>query len=398
MVRELVITIYLFVFKLIFNVFNKLPSRDKLVFVVTFSQNSLFIYKELKRQNVPSEVVFLCKPSSYSYIKREVRQALVLPFETVSVFNMVRCIYHLATSKTVIVDNYYGFLASVSFKQDVQCIQVWHAVGAIKAFGLRDASTTNRSEKAKKRFRSVYSKFDKIVIGSEALGHIFIKAFGVTSDRFLRIGVPRTDLFFDKDLQKYVCHKLFEQNKVLEQRKVILYAPTYRDNKLYDAEVMLDLGLMRDKLGEEYVIIIKMHPAIKKRYDYESLYPGFVFDYSSYPDVNHLLLVTDVLITDYSSIPHEFSLLSRPMIFYPYDLDVYKKQRGLWEDYHKMVPGPIAYTTEEIICFIQENKFDLGKVKNFAIKWNEYSRGNSSANLVNHLYGDKGARERGVYE
>jgi CDP-glycerol glycerophosphotransferase (TagB/SpsB family) len=385
MVRELLIGLYLFFFKIQFNLFKLFPIKDKVVFVVSFSQNSLFVYRELQRQNVSSKAVFLCK-SCYPYIKEEAKDSIVLPFETLDVWSMIKSIYHLATARTIIVDNYYGFLAAISFKEEVQCIQLWHAAGAIKTFGLKDHSVKGRSKKAKKRFQKVYSKFHKVVVGSDALANIFMEAFGLPSSRILRTGIPRTDLFFDKELQKTIISKLLDENKTLENKKIILYAPTYRDNELNDFEIKLDLDLMQKELGEEFVLIIRLHPAIKKRKDYEKLYPGFVFDYSYYPDINHLLLITDLLITDYSSIPYEFALLTRPMIFFPYDLEHYKTQRGIWEDYNKMVPGPVVYTTEEILSLIKENKFDLSKIREFAKEWNRYSNGRSSLNLVHYLY------------
>jgi len=385
MVREFLVAFYLFFFRILFNLFRLFPIRDKLVFVDTFAQNSLFVYKELRRQNIDSKIVFLCK-SSYWYIKKEVKDAYVLPFETVDVWSMIKSIYHLATSRIVIVDNYYGFLAATTFKKEVQCIQLWHAAGAIKTFGLKDQSVKRRSKKAKIRFQNVYDKFHKVVVGSDALASIFTEAFDLSADCILRTGIPRTDLFFDKEMQKQIRIKLINENKSLENKKVILYAPTYRDNQLYDAEIKLDLHYMQRELGSKYVVIVRLHPAIKKKENYEKLFPGFVFDYSHYPDVNHLLLITDFLITDYSSIPYEFSLLSKPMIFYPYDLEAYRAERGLWDDYNKMVPGPIVYTTEGIVSLIKENKFDLARIQNFAKKWNRYSYGCSSANLIRYLY------------
>ncbi|PAD80578.1 hypothetical protein CHH57_24335 [Niallia circulans] len=98
--------------------------------------------------------------------------------------------------------------------------------------------------------------------------------------------------------------------------------------------------------------------------------------------LNDLLFITDILITDYSSIPFEFSFLQKPMIFYPYDLDEYRKTRGFWVPYHELVPGPIAYSTEEIVQFIHLSSFKMEKIANFHQEWNTYSIGNSSKNVV----------------
>jgi len=99
-----------------------------------------------------------------------------------------------------------------------------------------------------------------------------------------------------------------------------------------------------------------------------------------------VLVGTDILITDYSSIPFEFSLLEKPMIFFAYDLDEYKETRGFGEDYEKLVPGPVVKDTDSVIEVIKQDQFDLGHVKAFAQEWNEYSNGDSSKRLIEALY------------
>ena len=91
-----------------------------------------------------------------------------------------------------------------------------------------------------------------------------------------------------------------------------------------------------------------------------------VLDVSAYPNVNHLLLVTDYLLSDYSSMPYEFALLNRPQIFFPYDLDDYKKESGFWSSYEDVVPGPIVQSTDEIIELIGKDDFDLEEIAAFS--------------------------------
>nr|WP_259549351.1 CDP-glycerol glycerophosphotransferase family protein [Heyndrickxia oleronia] len=172
----------------------------------------------------------------------------------------------------------------------------------------------------------------------------------------------------------------------LKNKKVILYAPTFRDGNVKHFETILDINYLYHSLGEEYVILIKLHPTVQEKLDFDyDLYKGFIYDFSYYKDVNDILLITDYLITDYSSIPYEFSLLGKPMIFYPFDLEQYEIERGLWGKYEDLVPGPVVFNTEEMVNVIKENKFDLNKVKEFSNIWNKYSEGYSSKNLVDYL-------------
>ncbi|TCP19004.1 CDP-glycerol glycerophosphotransferase (TagB/SpsB family) [Scopulibacillus darangshiensis] len=378
--------LYLFVFKIQFNLCKMLPLQSKVTFVVSFGENNKFIYEEMKRQGITDDVVFLCKGSCKKDF--EARGSHVIDFETLNLLDMWRGIYHLATSRTVFVDNYYGFLSVTDFKEDVQCIQIWHAAGAIKKFGLEDAAASGRSKKAQERFLRVYKKFDKIVVGSDALANVFMKAFNISAGNVVKTGIPRTDLFFDKNAAREIAAGLAINSKIMKEKKVILYAPTFRDTELSAFNLKLDLDLMQKELGEDYVLFLKVHPAVKTKLNYEQEFPGFVYDYSDYGNINELLLITDILITDYSSIPYEFALLNRPMIFFPYDLEDYKKERGLWDDYESLVPGPVVYTTGDIVDKIKKQAFDLSQIEAFSGKWNQYSKGHSSENLVGLLFKD----------
>lgn len=394
MVRDLFIELYLFLFKIQFNLFKILPLQNKVTFVVSFGENSFFLFKELEKQNRTEKIVFLLKNKDV-FKDKQINNAHKINFETLNLFAMVKSIYHLATSKHIIIDNYYGFLAATNFKDGVQVIQLWHATGAVKSFGLTDQTISKRSKIAKRRFSLVYQKFHKIVVGSDEMARIFVDAFNVSPDVILRTGVPRTDLFFNKDKQHKIKAKLFAENKQLKRKKVILYAPTYRDNDLTNFDLRLDIEKLANRLAKDYVLVLKLHPVVKSNVKkLEKTYAGFVFDYSTYHNVNDLLLITDILITDYSSIHYEFALLNRPMIFYAYDQDSYNKKRGIIGDYREQIAGPVAKTTDEIINYLESYPFDYGKIKAFSKKWNRYSQGNSSRQLVNYMFKSSQEAER----
>lgn len=382
MVREWSITIYLFVFRFIFTICKIFPQKKKTTFVASFGDNILYTVEELEKQT-DVQVVIL-KTAQCKIPFEEHPDRIVLLFEPKRPFQWLRSIYHLATSTHIFVDNYFGFLAATHFKPNVRCIQLWHAVGAIKQFGLKDPSIHKRSPKARRRFKEVYDRFTHVVVGSEKMAEIFQQSFGLPDERMLRTGVPRTDFFFDSVAQQMVMEQLLETYPFIRGKKVILYAPTFRDNALHLNHIALDLKKMYEALHEDYVLLLRLHPAVTANWTNE--FKDFVYDVSHYPDVNHLLVITDILITDYSSIPFEYALFHQPMIFYAYDLEEYKKSRGFWGDYYELVPGPVAHTTEEILTYILQEEFDIGKVIAFSQEWNEYSNGNSSYQLIQALY------------
>jgi len=384
--REVIIAMYLLGFKLLFGIFKLFPLKNKVTFVISFADNSLYIYKQLKQSNVNMQPVFLCQSQCYKIFKDTKEKTFL--FETKNVWHTINAIYHLATSKKIIIDNYYGFLATIKFKEAVRCTQIWHAVGAIKQFGLKDPTNDTRHPRALDRFKKVYEKFDYIVVGSEFMASIYEEAFLAKKVSFLKTGVPRTDFFFQKEAIESARQSLYEINPALNDKKVILYAPTFRKAKKNVEEISLDLARIYEALKDEYVLILRLHPKVKSQINYNNLYPGFVFNYSGYPTINDLLVITDILISDYSSIPMEYAILGRKMIFYAYDLEQYMQYNGFWEDYEAVMPGPVVKTTDRLIDAILDGKTDVDKIACFAAKWNEYSTGNSSMLLVEKLFYD----------
>jgi teichoic acid glycerol-phosphate primase len=385
MFKELLISCYLLAFKLVFSFFKSFPQKNKITFVVTFEENNIFLYQEIIKQKVPFEIFLLCNLSIKRKFQEQVNDGTIVPFETWNLFYWFKSIYHLSTSKIVIIDNYFAFLSAIKFKKNVECIQLWHAAGALKTFGLMDKSIKKRSKKTNIRFRRVYEKFNKVVVGSEEMAKIFRDSFGLPLENILRTGVPRTDFFYDKGLHECIKLEFEKRHKGFKGKKRILYAPTFRDTQLENYKIELDIERMYQELKDEYVLLIKTHPAIKMRYNYQEQYPHFVCDLSRYKGINEILVNVDYLITDYSSIPFEFALLGKPMIFFPYDLDFYQEERGVIQDYIEEVPGPVVFETEEIIKLIKENKFESEKIHEFSNKWNEYSKGLSSKNLVDYI-------------
>lgn len=379
MAREVAISIYLVFFRLLFSIFKLFPQKEKTVCVASFGDNIHYSTRSLRSLS-GQEIIYL-KDRSCSY-PFDSSIGTIIPFTILRPIAYIRSIYHLATATTILADNYVGFFAATRFKQDTLCIQLWHAVGSLKQFGLMDPSNGNRSNRAMKRFKRVYNTFDYTIIGSEKMGTIFKENFGVSNDRLRRTGIPRTDLFYNNLAMDQIRESMYERFPHIQDKKVILYTPTFRkDGSQADA---LDIEALYEALGDEYVVLMKQHPSIKK--PMTSAYKDFVYDVSDYYDVNHLLLITDILITDYSSIPFEFALLQKPMFFFAYDLKDYRKQQGVSQAYDEQLPGPIVYTTNEIINVIQKKEYSMDQIASFAKTWNTYSNGNSSSQIAKLIH------------
>ncbi|QUW21214.1 CDP-glycerol glycerophosphotransferase family protein [Sporosarcina sp. Marseille-Q4063] len=383
MLKEFLITIYLFLTKSIFTITKLFPVQNKYVFVSSFGDNIDYVAREVLRRQQADVVVLRSRKSNYSFDQLDLNEKRIISFDSLNIIQYVKSIYHLATARHVFVDNYFAFLSVMNFKPGVECIQLWHAAGAVKRFGMEDPTFYDRTSSAQKRFKSVYARFDKVVVGSDSMIPVFKKAFNLKDEQFLKTGIPRTDFFYDEVAKSAAINEVYATYPGIESKQVILYAPTFRRDELEGQEIGLEIEKMTTALGPEFMLLIRMHPAVKMNY-VDSRLDGII-DVSAYPNVNHLLLVTDYLLSDYSSMPYEFALLNRPQIFFPYDLDDYEKESGFWSSYEDVVPGPIVQSTDEIIELIRNDEFDKKRIQHFSNRWNRYSDGESSKALIGYL-------------
>ena len=113
------------------------------------------------------------------------------------------------------------------------------------------------------------------------------------------------------------------------------------------------------------MFLIKMHPFVRKRINIPEEYREYIIDFSDYPDINELLYITDILITDYSSNIYDFSLLNRPIIFYTYDLDYYQIINKVHRPIREYAPGKVCTTFKEVIETIENKDFEMKKLERF---------------------------------
>ncbi len=127
----------------------------------------------------------------------------------------------------------------------------------------------------------------------------------------------------------------------------------------------LDLARLRDMLGDELVVLVRLHPFVRERTPIAPELAGFAIDVSDHPDIHALMLVSDHLITDYSSAIFEYSLLGRPMAFFAPDLEAYERERGFYLDYAADLPGPTFTETDSLARYLRAGEFDLDRVARF---------------------------------
>ncbi len=368
-------------FTFVFNIFNKICKKkgNKVLFASGSREklggNEEFIYNKMVEMGLDKQykIVFDFKPN----IKK-----------TYGPIKMIRFIYRLASSDIILLDDYYPEFYEVDFDEGVKIIQVWHACGAFKALGLERMDKAG----APPINTRVHKCYTHVLVSSEHSAYHHQEAFGIGMNKFYPIGVPRTDIFFDSDYKEKICNSLYEvfpRAKTSEQ--VIMYAPTFRGRSALDATFPMEkIDLV--KWGEmckktNSYLIVKMHPFVQEKIHIPPEFAEYIVDASEYREVNDLLFIADVLITDYSSIIYEFSLLRRPMLFYAFDQNMYVSTRDFYEPYEDIVPGRIVKHFDVLLDILEKKEYDDKKLEWFIKKNFTYTDGKSSERAVNLIFG-----------
>ena len=208
-------------------------------------------------------------------------------------------------------------------------------------------------------------------------------------------GYPRNDVLA-RDDSGAVAARVRRRLGLPDGKRVVLYAPTWRDNQYYASgryrfDLRLDLERAYQVLGPDYVVLIRGHHQLADDVT-AGQRPGFALDVTRYPDVSELFLATDVLVTDYSSVMFDFAATGRPMIFFTYDLEQYRDNlRGFYFDFETEAPGPLLATSEEVLTAIR----DLGTTgagygaayQAFVTKFCTLDDGKAAARVCERLFG-----------
>ena len=259
-------------------------------------------------------------------------------------------------AKKIQIDTLKYFVIALSSKYWITCVNIerglkfkprntiylntWHGY-PIKGDGITDKRKAENLTYI--NYFCAASEFDK---------HFFERCFSIPSDHFLLCGFPRMDELYNVTAEETL--KIKEKMGLPNNKKIILYAPTWRDSgdlgKTYSLKPPINMEKWRMTLGHDYIVLLRMHPYTTKLLGLE--FDSFLRDFSSYPNVNEILKVSDILISDYSGIFFEYSVLERPLICFGYDLEQYKDERGLSIDLEKEMPSGVLKTEDDVLRYI----------------------------------------------
>lgn len=270
-------------------------------------------------------------------------------------------------------------------------LQTWHGT-PLKTLGLDIKQVTMpgvTTDEYYQQFLTDAHKWDYLLAPNEYSSQIFQRAFQLPQEKIINSGYPRNDRLYHytNDEVEAIKQKL----QIKPQQKVVLYAPTWRDTyNQGQGEYYLGLQVDLDQFVEKFddvVLLIRAHYLISESIDvsaYET-----VIDVSAYPDITDLYLISDVLVTDYSSVFFDYANLKRPMIFYAYDeADYADEMRGFYFDY-QTVPGPIVHTNDELMTAIEKSLNEgvlQPQYQDLVAPYLEWEDGHSAQNVCHFLF------------
>ncbi|HEX3264130.1 MAG TPA: CDP-glycerol glycerophosphotransferase family protein [Candidatus Limnocylindrales bacterium] len=299
----------------------------------------------------------------------------------------IRAGYHLASARAFVVDDYFLPMYVVRPRAGTTCIQVWHASGAFKKFGYSVLDKGFGQTEAEVAQVPIHTNYDYCLVSSMRFAPAYAEAFNEPLDRFhANTGIPRTDQLFGerRDAAEAAVRAAYP---AIAGKRSVLYAPTFRGESALVASqpVELDLHELRASLGDDHVILLRQHPFVRRSTALGPDLEGFVIDVSDHPDIHELMLVSDVLVSDYSSAIYEYSLLGRPMAFFAPDLEAYEGERGFYFDYRSGVPGPVFETTTALAAWLRAGDFDLERVARFRDESFDVADGHASRRFVDEV-------------
>jgi CDP-ribitol ribitolphosphotransferase len=298
------------------------------------------IHDAIRRHRPATDVVLLLEP--YGYGRAAKLRYLV---------RMIRGTYHVRTAGLVIVDNAWLPVHVAPHRAGTTVVQVWHATGALKRFGVDTAQPLDEPERT-----FLHRYYDWVITAGEASRAPWSAALRTPLERVLPLGSARTDDLLDPGRLAAARARTLAAYPALAGRRVVLYAPTFRGRGVAKTDgAVLDPIRLRALLPPSDVLILKSHPNLDP-----TLMPTAGYDVVASPadDLNDLLALADVLVTDYSSSVFEFALLRRPIVLVAPDLEAYERDPGLYLDLRTDVVGTLVRDTDAAAAAITGARVD----------------------------------------
>lgn len=344
------------------------PTKNKIVMLSRQSNKPSMdfdlIHKEILARTSEVEIKVLCKT-----LKNNITERINY------CFYILKCMYHIATAKICILDSYSIPISILKHKKDLKIIQIWHASGAIKKFGHQSLNKKEGRGIEIAKIMKMHKNYSYVMAPSKMTGNFYSEAFQIDKGNIFINCLPRIDYLINQELGKEKIKNFYKEYPKFKNNETILYVPTFRKDK--DCSDIFK-NLIASINFKKYNLIIKLHPLDKSdeidEYTVDKKYNTF-----------DLLKIADFIITDYSAVAFEASVLNKPLYFYVYDINEYKKTRGLNINILKEMSSSASTNIKEIIKSLENNQYDYQELEKFKNKYMNYET-NNTKKLVDFIF------------
>ena len=359
----LLMNIYIFILKVIYFFLKFMSTKNKIVFLSRQSDKPSLDFKmleeEIKKIDENIEIVYVTKRIVKS------KSAVLKSFIAI-----LKSMKELATSKVCITDGYNIAISNLNHKKDLKVFQIWHSLGAIKKFGYQSLHT--KKDKKIAKVMKMHKNYDFVNCSSEEMKEYFKEAFNCDENKLYPFGLPRIDYLINEE--KVIKKRIYSKYPEFKKKKIILYAPTFREDDNYKIE-----ELIKEVNRDKYILIIKAHPNMKVDLKNKNVYTCEDFKALS------LITVADYIITDYSAIMIEAAAINKPVYLYVYDLKEYKDNPGINLDLEKELPGCVFKDSKKLCDAITKNKYNMEALKEMKRKYVVSTKGDITENLAKFI-------------
>lgn len=277
----------------------------------------------------------------------------------------VKVVYQIARSRYIFIDDYTPVFAIIKLR-NTKLVQLWHAGVGFKLVGYARFGIAGSPHP----FKSCHRHYSYGVVGCEALREVYSEVWGIEPGKIIASGLPRLDHFLDSDRIQKETERLEQKYKLFKNKKIILFAPTYRGNgqseAFYDYSKIDFDALYRYGVENNGVIFFKMHHFIQEPVPIDEAYKDVMIEVKD-ESINSLYYIADVLITDYSSCFYDYTLLKKPILFYAYDKEEYYATRGVHLTLEEMAPGKICEDFSSLLASLTNEEYEMEKLDRYFV-------------------------------
>ncbi|MCT1226142.1 CDP-glycerol glycerophosphotransferase family protein [Lactococcus lactis] len=392
---SLVLKVRLILFRMTLSVLLFLLAKivkvdDKLIIFSSFngeaySDNPRYLFEYLIEDEAFADFQFIWAFKS----KQKIEGVRVVKFNSFAYY------YYLSKAKYWVFNSK---MAPYYYKRREQIyLQTWHGT-PLKRLGhdlFDNGKTYYRSHLSHQQMLKSYDDdsrhWDYLISPSEFSSHAFASAFKIKQEQILEMNYPRVDYLINFNPEEIL--KLKKAYRLPLDKKIILHAPTWRDNsfdvKGYKFELIVDFHKWKKILGQNTIILFKPHYLISNVYQVPNDLTDFVYLMEANSDINDAYLMSDSLITDYSSVFFDYANLNRPIYFYMYDFEYYEqKLRGFYLNIPNDLPNDVITKEDDLLVKINNEDFDYERLRKFNQKFNLWNDGKACSKVVRRIFNE----------